>query len=385
MSESPKTILFLITKSNWGGAQRYVFDIATNLDRTHFTPVVALGGHGILKQHLEAVGIETITIPSLTRDVSFFRELSSARALFKILRTVRPDIVHVNSSKVGVLGTILSRLTGVERIIFTAHGWAFNEDRPWWQKKLITFLHWLTVVCSHVTISVSHALMKELPGPFVQKRFVVINPGRTITHILNPSEARERIISIHPTLSSHRQLPWLLTIAELHPIKRLPILLEAMFDLKKSGYNFVSVIIGEGETRVELETIIKKLSLEDTVYLVGTIPEAAELLPAGDIFILPSKSESYGYVVLEAGLQGVPVIATRVGGIPDIVTDDSLGTLIPPENADRLQRELESFLKNPQPFLEKASRLKVALAPKTVSTMVRATEAMYTNPTTDSR
>ena len=125
-----KKVLFLITKSNWGGAQRYVYDLVTTLDKSQFDVVVALGGNGILVEMLNHAGIRTIIIQSLARNISIKNELSFARELWNILRIEKPDVFHVNSSKAGGVGTFLGRLSRVPRIIFTAHGWAFNEDRP---------------------------------------------------------------------------------------------------------------------------------------------------------------------------------------------------------------------------------------------------------------
>jgi glycosyltransferase involved in cell wall biosynthesis len=155
MSKLPrKKILFLITKSNWGGAQRYVYDLVSTLDRTVYEPVVVLGGNGELVEKLHAAGIRTITLQSAQRDISIRKELQFFRELFSIVHREKPDVFHVNSSKAGGIGCFVGRLLGIKRVVFTAHGWAFNEDRPWWQKYIIKYLHWLTVLLSHTTIAV---------------------------------------------------------------------------------------------------------------------------------------------------------------------------------------------------------------------------------------
>lgn len=124
-------ILFLITKSNWGGAQRYVYDLAVTLDKEQFEPIVVLGGDGVLKNMLEHAHIRTISIKTLQRDVSIKKEFAFANELRKIIKEEKPSVLHVNSSKAGGVGALIGRLTGVPRIIFTAHGWAFNEqDQP---------------------------------------------------------------------------------------------------------------------------------------------------------------------------------------------------------------------------------------------------------------
>ena len=219
MKNAPrKKVLFLITKSNWGGAQRYVFDLVTNLDRDAFEPVVALGGDGELHQKLTAAGIRTLTLKSATRDVSIFKDIGFAHELWSILRSEQPGILHVNSSKAGGLGCLLGRLAFGPRVIFTAHGWAFNEQRPWWQKLIIKKLHWWTVLLSHTTIAVSNAIVEQMNWPYAQRKMVVINPGRTIPSFESRLTARTKLAHAHPPLASYITDVWLCSVAELHPI-----------------------------------------------------------------------------------------------------------------------------------------------------------------------
>ena len=99
-------ILYVITKSNWGGAQRYVYDIATSLDKEMFDAVVACGGNGPLAIKLREAGIRVITIPLLQRDINIIKEFLSLFALIKIFNREQPDIIHLNSTKIGGLGAV---------------------------------------------------------------------------------------------------------------------------------------------------------------------------------------------------------------------------------------------------------------------------------------
>lgn len=101
-----KRILYVITKSNWGGAQRYVYDLATGLPKDHFAISVACGGQGLLKDKLEIAGIKIIPIPYFQRDINITKEFYSFVELIKIFRTEKPDIIHLNSSKAGVIGAL---------------------------------------------------------------------------------------------------------------------------------------------------------------------------------------------------------------------------------------------------------------------------------------
>ncbi len=377
-SAAPKKVLFLITKSNWGGAQRYVYDLATHLDRGEFEPVVALGGNGVLADQLTHAGIRVISLSSLSRDISLSKEVRFAHELWHILRTERPVIFHVNSSKAGGVGTFLGRLARVPRVIFTAHGWAFNEDRPWWQRVIIKFFHWLTVLFSHKTIAVSRAIITQMNWPGAQAKMKLIHPGRTIGAMFTKSEARAHIVSITPTLTPFLTDPWLGCIAELHPIKRHAVLIASVALLVTSHPRLRLIIIGEGEARRSLETLITQHNLEEHVFLVGAIPEAARFLAAFDLFALASKSESYGYVLHEAALAHIPIVATNVGGIPDIITHEETGLLVAPDDHTALATAINQLLTTPTTALSYARQAAETLTPRSVQAMTDATTTLYT-------
>src|SRR3989344_1038967 len=102
-------ILYCITKSNWGGAQRYVYDLATHLP-AEFEAAVVLGGDGALKTRLEIAGIPTIPLSRLERDIHIRGDIKTFFELLGIFRRERPDIIHLNSSKMGILGTLAARI-----------------------------------------------------------------------------------------------------------------------------------------------------------------------------------------------------------------------------------------------------------------------------------
>jgi glycosyltransferase involved in cell wall biosynthesis len=350
MERTRKKVLFLITKSTLGGAQRYVYDLAVNLPADAFDVEVAVGGDGPLTEMLREAGIKVYTLSSLKRDVSLLRDVSALFGLIKILKKAKPDVLHLNSSKASAIGALAGRLCLVPRIIFTAHGWAFNEDRPLWQKNVFKLVHWITILLSHVTIAVSHGMRSEMTLPFIKKKMVVVHLGRTIPDMrykddargvleMKVKDTRARLIDYHDDL-------WLGTIAELHPIKRLNRAINAVSVLVKEVPNLRFIIIHDGSERERLTEQVRDLGLEEHVFFTGTIEDAARLLPAFDLFVLPSKSEAFGYVLIEAGLAGLPVVATRVGGIPDIITDGVNGLLVPPDNTPALTDALRRMIKD---------------------------------------
>ena len=132
--KSTNTILYIVTKSVWGGAQKYVFDLATALPKNDFEVIVASGGNGPLKEKLLGSDITHKTVPHFTRDVGLFNDVLAFFEILSILNKTNPDIIHVSSSKAGgVAGVALLFYKRKTKKIFTVHGWAFNEDRPKWQ------------------------------------------------------------------------------------------------------------------------------------------------------------------------------------------------------------------------------------------------------------
>lgn len=327
-----KKILFVITKSNFGGAQRYVYDLATSLTG-QYEIVVALGGDGILKEKLAASSIRTISLPSLKRDVSLVKEFKSFIELYSIIKNERPAILHLNSSKASGIGALAGRLLGVPHIIFTAHAWAFNEDRPWYEKKIIQLLSLLTVILSHVTICVSDAVRDSFSLSFLKKKMVTVHLGIQQTPTLSRTEARA-FFATHVPISDNTSV--VVSIAELHPVKGLVYAIEAMKAIPQCVY----VILGEGDHRFALEEYIQTNKLEQKVFLLGYVPQASNYLAGADIFLLPSISEALGYVLLEAGLAHTPVIATNVGGIPEIILHNKTGILVPPRDSTAIKKAI---------------------------------------------
>ncbi len=343
----PKKVLFLITKSNWGGAQRYVYDLATGLPKEEFEAVVALGGDGPLGAKLQAAGIRVIPIPSLQRDISLGKEWLAFWETADIIRRERPRILHINSSKAGAFGALLGRLLLVRKIIFTAHGWAFNEDRPSWQRFILKFIHWITVLMADDTIAVSREVKRQMNWPFTQKKVVVIHNGRAIAELSSRAEARRARCERAPRLLPHRHDFWSMTIAELHPVKRHEAVIEVMHRLKEAGKNIKHLIISGGQQLEALQRQVDRLELTDTVFLLGPIDEAARYLKAADVFILASRSEAMPYVIIEAMISEVPTVATAVGGIPEIIENGLSGLLVPPADNDALYKTVMEVYENP--------------------------------------
>lgn len=329
MDGERKKILYVITKSNFGGAQRYVYDLATGLTDT-YEVAVALGGEGTLAQKLADSNIRTIPISSLQRDVSLIKELFSFFSLLRVIYKERPDILHLNSSKAGGLGALAGRMLRVPHIVFTAHGWEFNNQaRGHIARWAITFFSWLIVVLSHTTITVSRSMKTQMERfPFVQKKLRVVHNGIAPQQLYVREAAQMQLASYDARLEKAGHYTWVGMLSELHPVKGVDVAIEAFAKLAETNSGLILVVCGGGDDRPALMRKITEAKLEERVFLLGHVDDASSLLSAFDIFLFPSRSEGLGYALLEAGIARLPVIATDVGGTSEVITHEQTGLLI---------------------------------------------------------
>ena len=366
-------ILYIITKSNWGGAQRHVFDLAKYCKENGHEIVVALGGTGVLNDRLNKQGISTRVIESMGRDIDTLKDISSFFKIFRIIAKEKPDILHLHSPKAGGLGALAGRIRGIRKIIYTVHGWAFNEDRPFYQKVLISISSWLTMILSTHIVTISEKEMGQASMfPFVVKKLNMIYLGISSPKCLIRKNALSLIQSlIEEKIRKNEQVKLdievdiekstvskveykglfdkkivLGTIAELHPNKGLTYAINAFSKLVVKFPSLIFLIIGEGEQRDYLEKLVREKGLENSIILVGYVENASQYLKAFNIFILPSIKEGLPYTIIEAGYAGLPVVATAVGGIPEIIDDMKSGILIQPKKSQEIESAVSFLLEH---------------------------------------
>lgn len=348
-----KKILFVITKSNFGGAQRYVYDLATSLPRDAFDPIVAFGGAGargaaagLLKERLDDSGIPTRTIRAFARDIHLISECRAFFELLKLYRALRPDAIHLNSSKAGGIGALAGRFAGVPRIIFTSHGLAYDEDRNSLARMLIFLSTWATFLLCHAVILLSddtYARARKLP--FVRGKVHRIYNGIGDIDWYGRAEARARITA-QSGGTTPRAGVWIGTISELTRNKGLSFLIEGAALATRAGHHFTLYIIGDGEEQEQLRAQTRALGLEESVRFLGYIPEAYRYLPAFDIVTLTSVKEGLPYVLLETGKAGRAVLASRIPGITDIIEDGTSGLLTEPRDVRDIAAKMIALIEN---------------------------------------
>ena len=375
--KSKKKVGYIITKGVWGGAQKYVYTLAIAASEKY--DVFVICGEGkILKEKLEEKGIRVYELRDLKRDLSLISEATSSFKMLQIVWKEHPDTLHLNSPKAAGFGTVAGMLVRVPNVITTIHGWSFNENRAFWSKGIIYLFSWITTLLSHKTIVIAEKEKEQaLKMPFVDKDKIVLirNGVETIKYIKKPIVQEAILARVKDEKNLTGKEMWLGTISELNKNKGLEYAIKALSKLKTP---FAFFIIGEGEERTRLQTLINEQGLQGKVFLVGFLEHANLYLKAFDIFMLTSTKEGLPYTLLEAGQAGLPVIATNVGGVPDIIDNKVNGLLITKAKPGEITQALEYMINKPEERKEFGKKLEEKIEKEfSVEKMIQKTLKLY--------
>ena len=356
-----KKLLFVITQGVVGGAQKNVFDLASSF-KDSYEVLVAIGGevNSDLANKLEDQKIKTHHLKFLGRDINILDDFLAFFEILKLYKKEKPDIIHLHSSKIGLFGAIAGFVYKLgtkhkPKIIFTAHGWIFKEDMSNKKRFVAIFLAWLAAKFQNKIICVSeddfNKAIKHRIAP-TRKLFVIhnaINKENFLGRVL----AREEIDKMIGRELSDDDFV-ITNLGRLYTNKGLNYLIDAVKDLEKKLQDFKLVIFGDGPEKASLKSQITNHKLQDRIFLVGDKSNVSQYLKAFDAMVLSSVKEGFPYALLEAGMAGVPVVATNVGGIGEIIRDSETGILIESKDIKALT---EAILKinNDKEFSEKIS------------------------------
>ena len=322
----------MITLAEIGGAQTYVASLLPAL-ACRFEVVVAAHGPGPLRAAAEATpGVRYVALRHVRRRISPLRDLVGFFELVRVLRRERPDIVHANSSKAGVLGRAAARLAGVPIRIFTVHGWAFSA----YSGASGRLYRWADRAVRPLT-TVAICVSERERSAGVEAG--TCDPERTVV-IPNAVD-----VSSAPQAAPEHEKAQIVAVGRLKPPKDFLTLLRALAVLPRG--TFEAVIVGDGPDRTRLAREIDELGIEESVQLLGERSDVPALLAESDVFVLSSKSEGLPVSVLEAMAAGLPTVASRVGGVPELVADGEQGLLVPPGDVGALAAALARLIAEP--------------------------------------
>ena len=393
-----KKILYIITQSNFGGAQRFIFNMATELDKTKYQVMVAAGPQGDdengLLRNLEKEGVLTHHLKHLYWEVNPRREVKAFKEMRKLIKEFRPDVVQLGSSKAGVLGSFAARSfrykngAGPKRpkVIYRIGGFSFLQADRWsLTKRLIYF--WaekLSRCCRDVLVLNSNyeketAIKKGLSRP---ERTRVIHNGVKLKKLdfLNRETARsvlQKLIGKNCAAEEMAGKKIIGTVAHFYPYKDLPTLVQAAGKVLKKRQDVCFILIGDGLERTAIAKEIETLGLEKSVFLPGTMVPASPYIKAFDVFALSSVNEGSPWVLLEAMAAGLPIVSTDVAGIPEIVKDGQNGFLVPPHSPEALAEKILEVLEKPELAERFSTNNQKDIQNFTVEKMVAKFEELY--------
>ncbi len=382
-------ILYVITQGAWGGAQRYIFDLVTNLTGT-FEIYVAIGespSNNDLQKKLEdwqsehpESSITTIQLKHLHRSIKPVEDLRGIVELASLYHRLKPAIVHLNSTKAGIIGSFAKIGTFFQptKYLYTVHGWVFNETLSPKIRSLYVWLERLTARCKDKIIVLSEADLAsgEMVLGLSKNSFSRIPLGITPPNPTWGSTKAREVLAAYIGEASTTPKRWIGTIANFYNTKGLDILIEAIKRIREKLPPVMFILIGEGPGQAHIETLIKKYELTELIRLTGSLDNAAALMPAFDLFILPSRKEGLPYVLLEAIITNVPIIATAVGGIPALIEDKKTGLLVQTPEAGLLAEKILFALANPEVMREYATTSRKQNE-HSLDAMLASTKAIY--------
>ncbi len=350
-----KKVLFVITQSEFGGAQRFLYNLVSHLDPNAYDILVTVGstGNGDFQRVLKAGSIPNQTLKYLKREPGI-HDLRAVAEIRDLIDKYRPDVLFLNSTKAGFVGSLASvfpkRLNAL-KVIYRIGGWSFNDPWPKWKKWFWILLEWLSAGWKDIIIvNNQHDLGQAKRLHIKPRREIVLIHNGIETYkldFLSKEEALEKLFEKAAKFSGRilQAKNIVGTIANFYPTKGLEYFIEAA-DYFHDMDDLVFFIIGDGEARPELERRIREKGLEKKVFLLGQMPDAFRFLPAFDIFILSSVKEGFPWSLIEAMAARLPVIATRVGAVPEIIDNGKNGIIVEPKDPAQMAKKIREILES---------------------------------------
>ena len=329
----------IITRMDWGGTPDILRIICTYLspDLYDLTLISGPTRHPSAKtrEFLEKFRGNIIIIPELKRNINPVSDLAALIRLYLVLRRKKFDIIHTHTAKAGALGRMAAYLAGNKKVIHMPHGHNFYG---YFNFLLTQFTIWIERFLAQFTtlfIALTELEKKDLLD-------FGIAEGKKIRVVYSGIEAGLYDIDRAEGLMRKKEFglkeddPVVGMVSRLERVKGAQYFIEAAAEILRKNPGVKFLIVGEGSLRGQLEKKVKRLGLSESIKFCGWRQDVPEIISSFDILVQPSLNEAVGMVLLEAQCLGIPVVATRVGGIPEIVVDGQTGMLVAPADSRAL-------------------------------------------------
>jgi glycosyltransferase involved in cell wall biosynthesis len=345
-------IVRVIARLNVGGPALHVTYLTEGLASRGYETTLVAGDVGRGEESMERIteqaGIEVVHLPGLSREVSPLRDPVAIRRLAGVIRRVRPDIVHTHTAKAGAVGRSAAVLSGAHRpaIVHTFHG---HVLRGYFGAAGTLAFRLAETALAQVTdrlVAVSPQVRDELVGLHVApaSKFEVVRLGidleRRVAFSGDRAEVRRRI-GVGP---ESFVVGW---FGRMTAVKRTADLLDGLAALRERGVDALLLLVGDGTDRERLERTAHRRGLARSVLFLGYQEDVAAWYAACDAVVLTSANEGTPVTLIEALAAGRAVVATRVGGVPDVVDDGETGFLVRAGDTHALAERLALLAADP--------------------------------------
>jgi len=341
----------VITRMDWGGAPDIVRILCENLNPDKFELTLICGKNRCVtkknKKFLEDFKQQAVSIPYLQRDINPFFDLCALIKLFLLFKKEKFDIVHTHTAKAGFLGRVAAHFAGIKKIVHTTHGHNFYGYFGPLTSKLIIGLESYAAKFTDKMIALTCLEKEDLV------RFKIIDSQKikvlnTAVEIDDIKDGNNPLIYIKEGFGVKSNEILIGMVSRLEPIKGVKYFIAAAKIIADKFEHVKFVIVGEGSLKKDLEENITKAGLGPRFIFTGWRDDVLDIIAALDIMVLASLNEAVGIVLIEAQAQGVPVIATRVGGIPEVVEDGKTGILVASQNTEELIKAMQILIEDRQ-------------------------------------
>lgn len=327
---------------NTGGVAVLISELISGMDQEIFETTLIAGSCSVGEEDFiqaRGLNLRQISIPSLQRNLNLYLDIKAFIQLFKELKRINPEIVHTHTSKAGLLGRIIARIaTPNAKVVHTFHGHVLHGYFSKPATVLITFTERALARISDILISMGNEVRSNLLDAKIGNphQYRVAFPG---VKVVKPNMNNSRATKFK---NEHSQNAIFTFVGRLSPIKRCDRIIDVAIRAKEISPSPHFLIIGDGELRESLETQGRNLPIT----FLGWESHTEDWLAISDAGILLSDNEAVPLAMIEAGLAGLPVIATNVGSMGDVVKDQINGFLVNP-NIDEITSKVIELSENP--------------------------------------
>ncbi|OGF47668.1 MAG: hypothetical protein A2452_03295 [Candidatus Firestonebacteria bacterium RIFOXYC2_FULL_39_67] len=340
-----KKILHIITRLEHGGTLSNILSLMEGLSK-EYDVVLALGSFKTEKEKVEksagASGCRIVWLEEFRRNISPLKDLNTLMDLIDLVLRENPYLVHTHTSKAGILGRAACAVTNFKNTVHTPHGHVFYGYFNPFVSSIFVLLERLAARFTKKIIVFSNAEKKDhLDRKIGQDgKYVVIPNGIAPAPYLKEYDiaANKAELGIAP------EKKVVGFAGRLEPIKGADLFVKAIKQLSKERTDFTAVMAGTGSLEAAIKENAKEEIKTGVFKMLGHREDLSEILAIIDVFVMTSNNEGFGLAAVEAGLSNKPVVATRVGGLPEIIIDKETGLLVPSGNVEALCFSINKLL-----------------------------------------